>query len=121
MANNEVNVFELTNTALKSLYNTPTKKKNVKESVVKGKRKTRNLKKETKQINKIDYSKIRLESLRFAEDADVEEFDYTPEDEVVVVIDPEMEEVPATEEDAIEAAEELVGDTVCKWIYFRFH
>lgn len=111
---NEVNVFELTNVALKSLYNEPSTKKNVKESVTKKASKKANKKEAVKKANKIACNKIKLESLSFMEDADAEEFDFTPDDEVVVVIDPELEEVPATEEDAVEAAEELIGDTVCK-------
>lgn len=114
---NEVNVFELTNTALKSLYESDNKK-SVKESVAnKAAKKTakRADKKESvKKTNKIACNKIKLESLAFMEEADAEEFDFTPDDEVVVVIDPELEEVPASEEDAVEAAEDLIGDTVCK-------
>lgn len=65
---------------------------------------------------KISYNKIKLESLRFAEDAEEngEVVDYTPTEDVVLVIDPEMEETPETIEDAEDAAEELVGDYVCK-------
>jgi hypothetical protein len=65
---------------------------------------------------KISYNKIKLESLRFAEDAEEngEVVDYTPTEDVVLVIDPEMEETPETVEDAEDAAEELVGDYVCK-------
>lgn len=111
---NEVNVFELTNVALKSLYNEPSTKKNVKESVTKKASKKADKKEAVKKTNKIACNKIKLESLSFMEEADAEEFDFTPDDEVVVVIDPELEEVPATEEDAVEAAEELIGDTVCK-------
>lgn len=111
---NEVNVFELTNTALKSLYNEPSSKKGVKESVTKKTSRKANKKESVKKVNKIACNKIKLESLSFMEDADAEEFDFTPDDEVVVVIDPELEEVPATEEDAVAAAEELVGDTICK-------
>lgn len=120
---NQINVFELTNTALKSL-NESTKptakkakkvvsKKKMSESVRKAKRPvSKRLRKEA--VRKISCGKLRLESMKFVEDADSDEFDFTPEDEVVVVVDPEMDEVPASEEEAKEAAEELVGDTICK-------
>ena len=109
---NEINVFEMTNMALKNLY-VEDAKKSVKESVKKTGR--RPLKKEAvKQIPKIAKSKLKVESLGFMEDAEEDVFDFTPEDEVVVVIDPEMEEVPEGEEDAIEDAQELIGDTICK-------
>ena len=105
-----LNVFELTNAELsKSLSNTPAKK-GVKESV----KKTAKSKKRT--FEKISVDKIRVESLQFVEDAEDEDagVDYTPEDDVVLVIDPEMEETPESTEDAEAAAEELVGDYVCK-------
>lgn len=106
---NEVNVFEMTNMALKNLYNKDT----VKESVSRRTKKT--LKKESvKRVPKFDTSRIRVESLKFMKEADSDDFEFTPEDDVVVVIDPEMEEVPTNEEDAAAAAEELVGDTICK-------
>jgi len=109
---NEINVFEMTNTALKSLYTESAKPtKSVKESV---KRKKATKKEAVKRIPKFASSKIRIESLSFMKEADEEEFTFEPEDEVVVVIDPEMEEVPATEEEAQEAAEELVGCDICK-------
>lgn len=106
---NEINVFEMTNTALKSLYDAP--KKSVKESV---KRKKATKKEAVKRIPKFASSNIRIESLSFMKEADEEEFTFEPDDEVVVVIDPEMEEVPATEEEAQEAADELVGCEICK-------
>lgn len=119
---NQINVFELTNTALKSLNEStkPTAKKAKKvaskkmsESVRKAKRPvSKKLRKEA--VRKISCGKLRLESMKFVEDADSDEFDFTPEDEVVVVVDPEMDEVPASEEEAKEAAEELIGDTICK-------
>lgn len=120
---NQINVFELTNTALKSL-NESTKptvkkakkvvsKKKIAESVKATKKPVaKKLRKEA--VRKISCGKLRLESMQFVEDADSDEFDFTPEDEVVVVVDPEMDEVPASEEEAKEAAEELVGDTICK-------
>lgn len=110
----DVNVFELTNMALKNL-DTPksTDKKSVKESV---KRSTVNKKrrsfKENKNLPKISYKKLKLESAKCINEDD--DFDFTPDDEVVLVIDTEMEEVPETEEDAVVAAQELVGDKVCK-------
>lgn len=106
-----IDVFELTSRALRDLDKTDSKveKKAVKESV-----KKTNTVKENKQPNKINYKKLKLESIRFAEDADEADFDYTPDEDVVLVIDTEMEEVPETEEDALAAAEELVGNTVCK-------
>ena len=109
---NEINVFEMTNTALKSLYTESAKPtKSVKESV---KRKKATKKEAVKRLPKFASSKIRVESLSFMKEADEEEFTFEPDDEVVVVIDPEMEEVPATEEEAQEAAEELVGSQICK-------
>ena len=109
-----LNVFELTQAELsKSLKESKkapktAKKKGIKESAKVG-RKYRNPK-------KIAANKLRLESLRFVEEAEEndEVIDYTPEEDVVLVIDPEMEETPETEEEAEEAAEELVGDYVCK-------
>lgn len=119
---NQINVFELTNTALKSLNEStkPTSNKakkvvskKISESVRKAKKPvSKKLRKEA--VRKISCGKLRLESMKFVEDADSDEFDFTPEDEVVVVVDPEMDEVPASEEEAQEAAEELVGDTICK-------
>ena len=106
----EVNVFELTNMALKNLDN-PTAKKSVKESV---KRSSKKSVKENKQPVKISYKKLKLESVKSFKESDEGDTDYTPDDEVVLVIDTEMEEVPETEEDAVAAAKELVGDTVCK-------
>ena len=115
-----LNVFELTNEELnkskKAEQNESVKKpakKVVKESAKKIVKKSKKVEKLTK---KIPVNKIQLESLQFVEDAEEngEIIDYTPEEDVVLVIDPEMEETPATEEEAEEAAEELVGDLVCK-------
>ena len=111
-----LNVFELTNEELNK------SKKTVKnESVRKSKKSNRKTVKESvrkfrKSTKAIPVSQIKLESLRFVEEAEEngEIVDYTPEEDVVLVIDPEMEETPATEEEAEEAAEELVGDFVCK-------
>lgn len=115
-----LNVFELTNEELNKSKKTTAKesvkktsKKAIKESAKKISKKSRKVEKLTK---KIPYNKIKLESLRFVMEADENDeiIDYTPEEDVVLVIDPEMEETPATEEEAEEAAEELVGDLVCK-------
>jgi hypothetical protein len=111
----EINVFELTNTALKELANQSTPaKKSVKESVKKVS--SKKMKKESKEMKKISYKNLKLESLKAFKEAEEngDDFEYTPDDEVVLVIDTEMEEVPESEEDAVAAAEELVGDTVCK-------
>lgn len=105
----DLNVFEMTNMALKNL-DAPKAKKSVKESVKSTSKKSV---KENKEPVKISYKKLKLESVAsFKESEDTT--DFTPEDEVVLVIDTEMEEVPETEEAAVEAAQELVGDTVCK-------
>lgn len=112
----EINVFELTTKALREMHEsesaTPTEK-TVKESV-----KKRALSKSKKPFN-IPANKIKLETLqRFheAEGDEEEEFtaEYTPADDTVLIIDPEMDEVPEDEEAAEEAAEELVGQHVCK-------
>jgi hypothetical protein len=111
----DLNVFQLTNQELhkdsKSDAKKPSKKA-VKESVSK--------RKFARKPFKIPASKIKLESLRSFLEADGDEVDvdvtadYTPEDDVVLVIDPEMEEVPEDTDAAIEAAEDLVGQHVCK-------
>lgn len=113
-----LNVFELTNEEFN-------KARTVKES--KTPKKSSKVVKESKRIGKfkkverlakkrIPSNKIHLESLRFVEEAEEndEVIDYTPEEDVVLVIDPEMDETPETEADAEEAAEELIGDFVCK-------
>lgn len=104
----DLNVFEMTNIELNSLNKTkkvPTKK-SVKESVRRTKRRT--------PFN-IPANKLKVESIRFFEENEDEvTADYTPDDDVVLVIDPEMEETPEDAEDAEEAAEDLVGDCVCK-------
>lgn len=107
----QLNVFQLTNEALKESLKeskNTNKRKTVKESKVVGAK--------YKNAKKIAANKIKLESLQFVKEAEEndEVIDYTPEDEVVLVIDPEMDETPETEEEAAEAAEELVGDLVCK-------
>ena len=110
-----LNVFELTNMELKNSDSSD--KKTVKESV----QKTSKAAKKIKPFA-IPASKLKFESLdRFkslleddnAEDSDVTS-DYTPDDDVVLVIDPEMDEVPEDVEEAEDAAEELIGAHVCK-------
>lgn len=110
-----IDVFELTNQALRDLDSKEPKKK-VSESVKKTSKVRRNRKvmENKRRLNKINCSKLKLESVKFMEEADEADFDYTPDDDVVLVIDTEMEEVPETEEDAKAAAEELVGQTICK-------
>lgn len=116
----DINVFELTNKELHKTEAKATKKattkKSVKESVMSKKRKAA---KRNKPFQ-IPASKIKCESLSWflKEEEDGEETDitndYTPDDEVVLVIDPEMDEVPDDLDDAEEQAEELVGQHVCK-------
>lgn len=108
-----LNVFEVTNAELskalkesKAPVAKKANKKTVKESAKKIKSK----------YNKIAANKIKLESMQFvieAEDND-EVIDYTPDEDVVLVIDPEMDETPADVEEAQEEAEDIVGDYVCK-------
>jgi hypothetical protein len=114
----ELNVFEMTNMALKNLDDNKTatkstkKSTSIKESAKKSRR--RPVKENRRKLAKISCGKIKLESMAFMEEAEDDDFDFTPDDEVVLVIDTDMEEVPATEEDAVEAAQALIGDTVCK-------
>lgn len=121
----DLNVFQLTNqelhktdkvekTAKKPEKVTAKSTKTVKESV--SKKRSRRIKPFA-----IPASKLQLESLkRFLEAEDEDDItvdvtaDYTPEDDVVLVIDPDMEEVPEDTDAAIEAAEDLVGQHVCK-------
>ena len=125
-----LNVFEATNKLLreadasekksaKKESKAPAKKPaSVKESVSKRVRS-----KKARKPFSIPVSKLKFESLtRFHEaegdDTADDDFDvtadYTPEDDVVLVIDPEMEEVPEDAAEAQAAAEEMVGDHVCK-------
>lgn len=105
-----LNVFEVTNSELS---------KALKESNKPAKKATKKMtesKKVGKKYSKIAANKLKLESMQFvieAEDND-EVIDYTPDEDVVLVIDPEMDETPADDEAAEEAAEALVGDYVCK-------
>lgn len=122
----ELNVFELTNKELRASETTKstkkpsadTKKKAVKESV----KQTKTMRRKSRKPFDIPANKLQLESLtkfkQFLEaegddDSDVTA-DYTADDDVVVVIDPEMDEVPEDTDAAEEAAEELVGQHVCK-------
>jgi len=111
-----LNVFELTNQELRKDEKQQAKqeKKTVKESVSKVSKK--------KAPFAIPAKKLKFESLsKFRElleddntdDSDVVA-DYTPDDEVVLVIDPDMDEVPEDVEEAEDAAEELIGAHVCK-------
>ena len=108
----DLNVFELTNKELHKTEAKETKKattkKSVKESVMGKKRKAA---KRNKPFQ-IPASKIKCESLSWFLKEDTA--DYTADDDVVVVIDPEMDEVPEDTDAAEEAAEELVGQHVCK-------
>ena len=111
----DLNVFALTNMELhkddvktSKKPSKTTRKKSVKESVTR---------KRPKKIPfNIPANKIRLESIQhFHEDTDSEATaDYTPEDDVVLVIDPEMDEVPEDVEAAEDMAEDMIGDHVCK-------
>ena len=111
-----LNVFELTNQELrKDETQTAISAKKLKESVSK---------KSAKKISPfaIPVSKLKRESLskfrELLEDDNVDELDvtadYTPEDDVVLVIDPDMEDVPEDVDEAEEAAEDLIGSHVCK-------
>lgn len=108
----DLNVFELTNMELHKAE----AKKSVKESV------SKTSKKATKKAFNIPVNKLKFESLShyLSEDADEEETeldvtaDYTPDDDVVLVIDPEMDEVPEDVEEAEEQAEDIIGDHICK-------
>lgn len=114
MANANLDVFELTNTALKELAkesNKKTVKESVKSTSKTAKKVTESTKLEAKKLNKKDF---KFESLRKLREEEGDDFEYTPDDEVVLVIDTDAEEVPETEEDAVAAAEDLVGETVCK-------
>ena len=112
----QLNVFELTNSELsKSLKESKSSKKKNRKSH----RMTESAKRFGRAIRRtksIAANKLRLESLRFVEEADENDdiIDYTPNDDVLLVIDPEMDETPETAEEAEAAAEELVGDYVCK-------
>lgn len=114
----DLNVFQLTNQELhKAESEKKPTKKSVKESVSK-----KTSSKKVRPYNSIPVSKIKLESLKTFLEADGDEdevdvdvtTDYTPEDDVVVVVDPDMEETPEDTDEAVEDAEELIGQHVCK-------
>lgn len=126
-----LNVFEMTNRALrdaeasekksdvkKESKATAKKPASVKESIAKKARQTK-----ARKPFAIPANKLKFESLSMFKEADGDEevdaefdvtADYTPEDDVVLVIDPEMEEVPEDVEEAESAAEDMVGNHVCK-------
>ena len=113
----DINVFELTNKELHKSDAKKTAKKPAKKFV---KESVRCSAKRRRPFN-IPANKLKLESLSnflMLEDEEAAESDvvadYTPNDDVVLVIDPEMDEVPDDLEQAEEQAEELVGDHVCK-------
>lgn len=118
----DLNVFQMTNmelhktdakTASKPVAKKPATKKTVKESV-------KRMRKTSRKPFAIPAKKIQFESLKRFLEGDIEDTeldvtaDYTPEDDVVLVIDPDMDEVPEDTEEAIDAAEDLVGQHVCK-------
>lgn len=110
-----LNVFEVTNSELSKALKESARP--AKKSVKKTSKKIKESKKVgAKYSKKIAANRIKVESMQFfKENEDNEEvFDYTPDEEVVLVIDPEMDETPEDVEDAQEEAEELVGDYVCK-------
>ena len=107
----DLNVFALTNQELRADEKKSQKSqpKSIKESI---KRRAK------KRVPfSIPANKLKFESLSmFKEDEGESDVtaDYTPEDDVVLVIDPEMDEVPEDTEEAESAAEELIGNHVCK-------
>lgn len=118
----DLNVFQMTNmelhktdakTASNPVAKKPATKKTVKESV-------KRMRKTSRKPFAIPAKKIQFESLKRFLEGDIEDTeldvtaDYTPEDDVVLVIDPDMDEVPEDTEEAIDAAEDLVGQHVCK-------
>lgn len=116
-----LNVFELTNEELNKARTMKESKSKTSKSkktskVVRESKKIGKYRKVERLTKKIPANKLQLESLRFVEEAELNDeiIDYTPEEDVVLVIDPEMDETPETEEEAEEAAEELIGDYVCK-------
>lgn len=118
----ELNVFELTN---QELHKTEPKKESAKKPVKATKRPVKeSVKRAPKRMRKpfgIPANKLKFESLNqfrtFLEgDGDESDVtnDFTPDDDLVLVIDPEMDEVPEDVEEAEAAAEELIGNHVCK-------
>lgn len=122
----DLNVFQLTNQELHKTTDKVEKTTKKPEKVTKSTKTVKESvsKKRSRRIKPfaIPASKLQLESLKRFLEADGEEdditvdvtADYTPEDDVVLVIDPDMEEVPEDTDAAIEAAEDLVGQHVCK-------
>lgn len=125
----ELNVFELTNQELHKTESQTVKKsakpsktvtgskRTMKESTLSGAKRGR--KRVFKQMQ-IPANKLKFESLKKYrsilenDDEDEKTVDFTPDDDLVLVIDPDMDDVPETIEDAEAAAEELIGDHVCK-------
>lgn len=117
----DINVFELTNHELHNTNSAKDSSKKKKAFAKKKKSVTESVRRRSHRVRPFDISasKIRFESLsRFLEDDNQDDsevtVDYTPEDDVVLVIDPDMEEVPDTLEDAEAEAEKLVGQHICK-------
>jgi hypothetical protein len=122
----ELNVFELTNQELHksekksapSAKVTKPAKKSVKESVKRMPKRIKGKKPFDIPANKLKFESISrfrtfLEGDGEGDEADVTA-DFTPEDDLVLVIDPEMDDVPEDVEEAEAAAEELIGNHVCK-------
>ena len=112
-----LNVFEVTNSELSKALtesNKPSKKASKKVVKESAKKIVGNRFKRAKKT--ISANKIHLESLQFVKEAEEndEVIDYTPEEDVVLVIDPEMDETPADVEEAEADAEDIIGDFVCK-------
>lgn len=118
----DLNVFQMTNMELhktepKVASTSKTKKTSTKKAV---KESVRRMRKVTRKPFNISANKIKFESLKRFLEGDIEDAeldvtaDYTPEDDVVLVIDPDMEEVPEDTDEAIAEAEDLVGQHVCK-------
>ena len=120
--NVSVNVHEITRTLLnasaeKEAKTTKAAKKPVSESV------KRTANKKARKPFDIPCNHIRLESLtkfrKFLESDGEDEApdaadDYTPNDDVVVIVDPEDADAPEDVAEAEDAAEELIGQHVCK-------
>ena len=112
MAN--LNVFELTTQELQNMRNQEAKsapKKLTKESLMKKTKK--------KGFASIPVNRIKIESIQMFKEADEDEVevetDYDPDsDDIVLVVDPEVEEVPEDLDQAEEQAEDLIGSHVCK-------
>ena len=111
----ELNVFELTTQELRNMREDASKKASKgikKESVMKKRSKKRT-------FASIPVNRIKVESIQMFREADEDEVeietDYNPDsDDVVLVVDPEVEEVPEDLDQAEEQAEDLIGSHVCK-------